>query len=74
MVRFGSMFTEFGVFVCDYMLMFSILFSGDIGYDRVRPVSYTGADLVIACFSIGNPESLHNIVTKVSSHMYNASY
>ncbi|WAQ94420.1 RND3-like protein [Mya arenaria] len=38
--------------------------SGDSGYDRVRPVSYTGADLVLACFSIGNPDSLHNIVTK----------
>lgn len=38
--------------------------SGDPGYDRVRPVSYTDADLVIVCFSIGNPESLHNIVTK----------
>ncbi|KAL4222024.1 Rho-related GTP-binding protein RhoE [Mactra antiquata] len=38
--------------------------SGDPGYDRVRPVSYTDADLVLVCFSIGNPESLHNIVTK----------
>lgn len=38
--------------------------SGDAGYDRVRPVSYTGSDLVLLCFSIGNPESLHNIVTK----------
>lgn len=38
--------------------------SGDPGYDRVRPVSYTDADLVLACFSIGNPESLHNIATK----------
>lgn len=38
--------------------------SGNSSYDRVRPVSYTGADLVLACFSIVNPDSLHNIVTK----------
>ncbi|KAL3831906.1 hypothetical protein ACJMK2_023600 [Sinanodonta woodiana] len=38
--------------------------SGDAGYDRVRPLSYTDADLVIICFSVGNPDSLHNIVSK----------
>ena len=47
------------------------MIAGDPGYDRVRPVSYTDADLVIACFSIGNPESLHNIVTKVREFQIN---
>lgn len=38
--------------------------SGDPSYGRVRPLSYTDTDLILACFSIGNPESLHNIVSK----------
>lgn len=38
--------------------------SGDAGYDRVRPLSYTDADLVIICFSIDNPESMENVVSK----------
>ncbi|KAK7111107.1 rho-related GTP-binding protein RhoE-like [Littorina saxatilis] len=38
--------------------------SGDTGYDRVRPLSYSDADLVIICFSISNPESMENVVSK----------
>lgn len=38
--------------------------SGDAGYDRVRPLSYSDADLVIICFSISNPESMENVVSK----------
>lgn len=41
------------------------LFTGDAGYDRVRPLSYNDADLVIICFSVGDPESMENVVSKV---------
>ncbi|KAL5007523.1 hypothetical protein ScPMuIL_016329 [Solemya velum] len=38
--------------------------SGDTGYDRVRPLSYTDADLVVICFSVADPDSMANVVTK----------
>ncbi|XP_005089068.1 rho-related GTP-binding protein RhoN [Aplysia californica] len=38
--------------------------SGDVGYDRVRPLSYTEADLVIICFAIDRPESMEEVVAK----------
>ncbi|XP_076472662.1 rho-related GTP-binding protein RhoE-like [Babylonia areolata] len=38
--------------------------SGDAGYDRVRPLSYSDANLIIICFSIDNPESMENVVSK----------
>lgn len=38
--------------------------SGDAGYDRVRPLSYSDAELVIICFSISSPESMENVVSK----------
>lgn len=38
--------------------------SGDAGYDRVRPLSYSDANLVILCFNIDSPESMENVVSK----------
>ncbi|XP_076460369.1 ras-related protein Rac1-like [Babylonia areolata] len=38
--------------------------SGDAGYDRVRPLSYSDADLVIICFSISSLQSMENVVSK----------
>ncbi|ESO82046.1 hypothetical protein LOTGIDRAFT_223513 [Lottia gigantea] len=38
--------------------------SGDAGYDRVRPLSYSEADLVMVCFSVTDMESLENVVSK----------
>lgn len=38
--------------------------SGDAGYDRVRPLSYGDADLVIICFSVADRESMDNVVSK----------
>ncbi|KAK3103123.1 hypothetical protein FSP39_016642 [Pinctada imbricata] len=43
--------------------------SGSNGYDRVRPLSYADADLVIICFSVGDPESMANTVSKWSSEV-----
>uniref|UniRef100_A0A0L8G3W0 Uncharacterized protein n=1 Tax=Octopus bimaculoides TaxID=37653 RepID=A0A0L8G3W0_OCTBM len=40
--------------------------SGDGGYDRVRPLSYAEADLVIICFSVADPDSLEHVMSKVS--------
>uniref|UniRef100_A0A2C9LHN7 Uncharacterized protein n=1 Tax=Biomphalaria glabrata TaxID=6526 RepID=A0A2C9LHN7_BIOGL len=38
--------------------------SGDVGYDRVRPLSYSEADLVIICFAIDRPETMDDVVSK----------
>ncbi|CAI9728252.1 rho-related GTP-binding ras-like [Octopus vulgaris] len=38
--------------------------SGDGGYDRVRPLSYAEADLVIICFSVADPDSLEHVMSK----------
>ncbi|CAG5132345.1 unnamed protein product [Candidula unifasciata] len=38
--------------------------SGDAGYDRVRPLSYNEADLVIICFAIDKPETMEEIVSR----------
>ena len=42
-----------------------VVVPGDAGYDRVRPLSYSDADLIIICFSINSPESMENVVSKV---------
>ncbi|GFO25831.1 rho-related GTP-binding protein rhoe [Plakobranchus ocellatus] len=38
--------------------------SGDEGYDRVRPLSYKDADLVIICFAIDKMESMQEVLTR----------
>ncbi|CAG5125098.1 unnamed protein product [Candidula unifasciata] len=38
--------------------------SGDVGYDKVRPLSYGEADLIIICFAIDKPETMEDVVTK----------
>uniref|UniRef100_A0A0B7A8L5 Uncharacterized protein n=1 Tax=Arion vulgaris TaxID=1028688 RepID=A0A0B7A8L5_9EUPU len=38
--------------------------SGDAGYDRVRPLSYSESDLVIICFAIDRPETMEEAVSK----------
>ena len=47
-----------------YQLSLYIYFAGDAGYDRVRPLSYTDADLIMVCFSVSDPESMDNVVSK----------
>lgn len=41
--------------------------AGPEDYDRFRPMSYPGTDVVLLCFSIGCPESLSNVEEKVCS-------
>lgn len=38
--------------------------SGSVAYDTVRPLSYQDASVVLLCFNVGVPESLHNVIHK----------
>jgi len=38
--------------------------AGQEDYDRLRPLSYGGADVVIICYSIDTPKSLINVIDK----------
>lgn len=40
--------------------------AGQEDYDRIRPLSYAGSDVVLLAFSVDNQTSLDNIVEKVS--------
>ncbi|KAH8828699.1 small GTPase Cdc42 [Flagelloscypha sp. PMI_526] len=37
---------------------------GSEDYDRLRPLSYIGANVMLICFSIASPASLNNVETK----------
>ena len=37
---------------------------GSIAYDSVRSLSYADADVFLVCFSVSDPNSLHNVRTK----------
>lgn len=39
--------------------------SGHDDYDRLRPIGYPDTDIIVLCFSIGEPESLVNIEERV---------
>lgn len=38
--------------------------AGQEDYDRLRPLSYPGADVFVVCFAFDNPESLAHVETK----------
>lgn len=38
--------------------------AGQEDYDRLRPLAYTGADVIFICFSASSPQSLENIEVK----------
>ena len=38
--------------------------TGSIAYDSVRSLSYADADVFLVCFSVSDPNSLHNVRTK----------
>ena len=44
--------------------------AGQEDYDRLRPLSYPDAHAVLICFSIANPDSLDNVLEKVSFLLY----
>lgn len=63
--------TGFDTYNCQYSVSetYKILMSiwdtsGDVGYDRVRPLSYSDGDLVIICFAIDKPETMEDVVSK----------
>jgi Ras family protein A len=39
--------------------------AGQEDYDRLRPLSYPETDVILICFSIGNPDSLNSVREKV---------
>ena len=39
--------------------------AGQEDYDRIRPLSYAGSDVVLIAFSIENATSLENVLEKV---------
>lgn len=41
--------------------------AGQEEYDRLRPLSYPETDLIFVCFAIDCPNSLDNVMDKVSS-------
>ena len=40
--------------------------AGQEDYDRLRPLSYSNANVVLICFDVTNPNSYNNILTKVT--------
>ncbi|XP_067388081.1 rho-related GTP-binding protein RhoD [Emydura macquarii macquarii] len=38
--------------------------AGQEDYDRLRPLSYTGAHVILMCFDVTSPSSFENILTK----------
>ncbi|KAG8804320.1 hypothetical protein FRC17_005994, partial [Serendipita sp. 399] len=38
--------------------------AGQDDYDRLRPLAYSGAHVVLICFSIGSPDTLENVYEK----------
>lgn len=40
--------------------------AGQEDYDRLRPLSYPEASVILLCYSIDRPETLKSIVSKVS--------
>uniref|UniRef100_A0A8C4SDY4 Rho-related GTP-binding protein RhoF-like n=1 Tax=Erpetoichthys calabaricus TaxID=27687 RepID=A0A8C4SDY4_ERPCA len=38
--------------------------AGQEEYDRLRPLSYTGANVVLICYDVTNPNSYENVLTK----------
>jgi len=35
--------------------------AGQEEYDRLRPLSYPSTDVILICFAVDRPESLHNV-------------
>lgn len=51
--------------VTDYRVNFSVWdTSGTTSYDTVRPLAYQDARIYVLCFSVAEPESLHNAAAK----------
>lgn len=40
---------------------------GQDDYDRLRPLSYQNANLVLVCYDVTNPTSFENVLIKVPS-------
>ena len=47
--------------------------AGQEEYDRLRPLSYPETDLLFVCFAIDCPNSLENVMDKVSHNIHSFS-
>jgi Ras family protein A len=47
--------------------------AGQEEYDRLRPLSYPETDLLFVCFAIDCPNSLENVMDKVSHKVHSFS-
>lgn len=43
--------------------------SGQDDYDRLRPLSYQDANLILVCYDVTNPTSYDNVLIKVHLHV-----
>lgn len=49
------------------LLETSHFLSGQEDYDRLRPLSYQEANMVLVCFDVTNPTSFDNVLIKVTA-------
>lgn len=40
--------------------------AGQEDYDRLRPLSYPDTDVILMCFSVDSPDSLGNVLFRVT--------
>lgn len=48
--------------------------AGQEDYDRMRPLAYPEANIIVMCFAIDSPESLENVRDKVGLHSVRAMW
>lgn len=49
------------------MNIFPFFLEGTQAYDTVRPLAYQDAGVFLLCFTVSDPTSLQNAVTKVNN-------
>jgi GTPase SAR1 family protein len=45
-----------------------LMYRGQEEYERLRPLSYNKAHVILIGFAVNAPDSLENVATKVSRH------
>lgn len=48
--------------------------AGQEDYDRLRPLSYADANVVLICFDVTSPNSYENILTKVREPLWGVAW
>lgn len=50
---------------CYFLFVFDVFFLGQEDYNRLRPLSYRGADVFVLAFSLVSRASYENVLKKV---------